>query len=206
MAKVRLPRFNIADPITSDSGRPTITFHKWVNGVVGTLQSAYNDLDQLVGDIAESLKQAGIAIETANEAKSAATSASKDTALVNSYVSPSNILSAVLDTVDATKAVITIADHTRMYGDGTSKPVTGSTIVGLSLSATYYVTYMDATRAGGSVTYMTTTDYLAAGQGSDRHLVGSIVTPAAGSTAPSTGDPVRPPGVVAPRREGEPIP
>ncbi len=193
---LKLSTFNIANAIVSiTDGRPTIAFHRWINDTVKAIQSSVNDISQLVADIALSLQRAGIAITTANEAKAAALSAAREPALVNSFVTPDSVLSAMIDSTATTTANITITDHVRHYADGTTVDVTGSTITGLALSTTYYVTYVDANRTGGTVTYMSTTDYSTAGQGSDRHLVGTVTTPASGATEPSTGDPTTPPGV-----------
>ncbi len=193
---LKLSTFNIANAIVAVAdGRPTVAFHRWINDTVKTIQSSVNDIGQLVADIAFSLERSGIAITTANAAKAAALAAAREPALVNSYVTPDTVLSSMIDATAATTANITITDHVRHYADGTTVNVTGATITGRAISTTYYVTYVDANRTGGTVAYTATTDYAAAGQGSDRHLVGSVTTPASGATQPSPGDPTTPPGV-----------
>jgi hypothetical protein len=194
MAKLKLARFSIGQAIVDiKTGAATTAFLRWLNDSVSTIQSAQNDTDQLVRDIAFSLEQAGIAITTANEAKAAAVASGREAALVNSYVDPSDAITTSLDGTTAAK--ITIANHTRVYGDGTSVSVTGATITGLALSSQYFLTYLDPTRTGGSVAYSASQDSSAAGQGGAQHLVGGIVTPSSTGTGGGGGGTTRPPGV-----------
>lgn len=197
MAKLSIPTLNIADAITTPEQRPTKSFHAWINTVVRSIQAFVNDQAQLVADIAFSIQQAGIAIITAGDAKAAAQAAAAEAALVNSYVTPATVLSSKVDPADTTKADIIIANHSRVYGDGTTVAVTGTTLTGLALASNYYITYLDASRHGGAVSYTVTTDYLQAGQGNNRHLVGNIDTPADASAPPSVGGGSRPPGTGA---------
>ncbi len=193
MAKLKLSRFNLGQAIVDlKTGSATTAFLRWINDTVSTIGSAYNDLDQLVQDIAFSLQQSGIAIQTAQEAKAAAMASAREAALVNSYVDPSD---AITTTLDGTAGKITIADHTRRYGDGTSVSVIGGSITGLALSSQYYIFYLDPARTGGAVTYSATVDPSAAGQGVDRHLVGGIVTPNAQGEGGGGGGTTRPPGI-----------
>jgi len=185
----------IVDP---ETGNPTTDFLRAQNDSYANLEAAVNSIKQQTDDIQFSLQQAGIAITTAEEARALALAQSREASLVASYISPDGVLSSAVDTLDATKAMVTIANHTRKYGDGSSVAVTGSVIHGLNLAAFYYITYMDSARTGGAVTYLYTTDYLAAGQGNDRHLVGSVATPGANalpSDPPIDGGGTRPPGV-----------
>ena len=194
MAKIKLSRFSIGQAIVDlKTGAATTAFLRWLNDSVSTIQSAQNDTDQLVADIAFSLQQAGIAITTANEAKAAALASAKDQALINSYVDPGDAITTALD--GTTTAKIIVADHLRRYGDGTSVSVTGGTIVGLNLSTQYYVTYLDPNRTGGAVTYSATSDGTSAGQVGNQHLVGWIVTPNSGGTGGGGGGTTTPPGV-----------
>jgi predicted transcriptional regulator len=198
---LKLSTFNIANAIVSiEDGRPTIAFHRWINDTVKTIQSTVNDLSQFVADIAFSIEQSGIAIKTANEAKAAAEAAADAGAaaaaagvLVNSYVVEANVLSSSID-ANKTTATITVANHTRRYGDGSEVPVTGGTIGALAVSTQYYVSYLDPERDGGTVLYETTTNPSEAGQNGDRHLVGGYMTPTATGTG-SGGGTTRPPGV-----------
>lgn len=189
---LKLATFSLSNAITTEDGKPTTAFLTWINTTVRSIQAFVNDQAQLQADIVTSLEKAGIAITTAEEAKQLAIANAKMNALANSYVSPTDVLSSMLD---GTTATITIADHSRVYGDGSTVAVEGATLTGLALSTTFYVVYQDADHKGGTVTYTTTTDSLSAGQSGNQHLVGSITTPTSGSTTPSSGSTTAPPGV-----------
>lgn len=195
MAKLKLTRFNLTDKIVTEEGKPTTVFLRWINDNISAIQAFLNDQAQLVDDITTALTNAGIAILTAKEAKAAALAQTKAANLTNSYVTPSTALTAAIDTSDSTKAMITIANHQRIYGDGTIVNVSGAVLTGLSLGTQYYIVYTDVARAGGAVTYTALTNADAAGQAGDQHLVGGITTPAADGTGGGHGGTTRPPGV-----------
>lgn len=201
--KLRLPSLNIADKLTTDTGTPTTGFHAWINGVLKSVQSSINDISQLQADIVFTLEQAGIAITTANEAKAALAAKTAADSLLNSYVAPDNILTTALD--GTTAAAISIAAHTRYYGDGTTVPVNAGTITGLNLATIYYVVYDDdIPREGGTVDYHAITDYAQAAQTGDRHFVGNIKTPGSDGTGGGGGGVTYPPGV-PPWKKGDPL-
>jgi len=52
-------------------------------------------------------------------------------------------------------------------------------VTGLSYSTTYYIYYLDASRAGGAVTYQASTDPADAVQSGNVHSAGAVETPAA---------------------------
>ena len=184
---IKLSSFNLANPIVDKAtGQATVAFLRWINDTVKTIATTITADEQFAADIAFSIQQAGIAITTANDAKAAALAQSRESNLVNSYVDPSTALTTTLST-DMTTATITVANHTRVYGDGTRVAVTGSTITGLAIATTYYVTYIDSARTGGAVSYTTTTDPAAAAQGNDRHLVGTVMTPGSDGTGGQSG-------------------
>lgn len=192
---MKFMRFNIAQRIVTPDGTATTAFLRWINDAVSALTRQTNTNTDLLAQIEAALEQAGIAITNANAAADAANAAVADASLVNSYVSPANLLTSEIDPADPAKAIITIANHSRIYGDGVTVAVTGATISGRDLETNYYISYVDVARAGGTVTHTATTDYLAAGQTGDRHLVGAIRTPESGATDPVEGGGTRPPGV-----------
>jgi hypothetical protein len=57
--------------------------------------------------------------------------------------------------------------------------VSGGTLTARAYSTDYFIYYDDPTRAGGAVTYQSTTSEATAAQIGDRHTVGEILTPAA---------------------------
>ncbi len=144
---------------------------------------------------------ANTAAATANAAaataQTAATTVTDAQEIVNSYVS-----GATLTASDAgASATITISAHTRHYpqADGTtiSVAVNGGTLMGLAYSTAYWVYYDDATRAGGAVTYASTTNEGTSAQTGARHSVGAVTTPAAAG-ANTAGRAVRWPGYTQP--------
>jgi hypothetical protein len=132
----------------------------------------------------------GTATTAQETAETAADGVTEVATLTSSGVTP-NPLSAS----DAgANASVSIANHTRVYGDGTTVSVIGGSVTALAYSTLYYVYYDQPSRAGGSVSYAVTTNEASAAQVGDRHLVGTVTTPAA--AAPDTdGEYVRSPGV-----------
>ncbi len=128
--------------------------------------------------------QAVLAVAQAADAK--ASSVQTTVSLANSYVEPSSVLSAASD------GTITIAAHTRVYGD-TSVSVDGGSITGFAQGAFVQVYYDDAAREGGAVSYQGTTSLVS--QEGARHIVGGVTIPATGEP-PVEGQGPRPPGYV----------
>jgi len=122
----------------------------------------------------------------ADAAQTTADTAKKNDAISASWTSPGSILSAS----DAgSNATITVAGHTRHYGDVSSVSVTGANITALAYSTFYNVYYDDPTRAGGAVTFHATTDPNLAlpNAASGRHFCGTVTTPASGGGTTSGG-------------------
>lgn len=97
-----------------------------------------------------------------------------------SYTNPTTILNATDDGSDCT---ITIAPHKRVYADSTDVDVNGGAFPGLLPDTLYAVYYDDPDFAGGTPTYVVTTDLAEAQYNVDdtRHFCGIILTPVAGS-------------------------
>ncbi len=139
-------------------------------------------------------------------AQTAAASATTDAATAQSAADSANSVAALTNsgvtglTITATDAgasvTLTISAHTRVYGDGDTLAIAGpdTSLTGLAYSTLDYVYYDDPTRADTTPTYAVTTSEATAAQVGDRHLIGSVTTPAA-AAPPETGDYVRPPGV-----------
>ncbi len=186
---IKLPRFDRSLPLITEKLTATVLFHTWWDKVAKNLETVISSLEaavieiQNVLNIADTAQAAAAAAQSAADAaQSAADSAQQSandatgiTSVVNSGVD-SNPLSAEDAGSDAS---IVIATHSRLYPNGTSVTVTGGTLTGLDYSTEYWVFYDDPNRAGGSVTYQTTTIEATAAQAGDRHLVGKITTPAA---------------------------
>lgn len=154
----------------------------WADAFLTELETALDDIETNVADILA--------------AQAAATAAARELARINSYPSPTNVLTAADVGADAT---ITVAAHSRIY------PVQGSIdvadvvipapvdLTGKSFSTLYYVYYDDTTLTGTTPTYVATTSAPTsrAGAAAGRHFVGEITTPAngAGGTSGSGGAP-----------------
>ena len=177
----------IVDPKT---GLPTMAFTVYWQQSIGQIEGAINAVAaaQAAADAANAAAAtANTAATTANAAATASTAA---TALQNSWVTGCTITS----TDAGTDVTITISAHTRNYANGTSVAVDGGSLTGRAYSTKYYIYYDQASRAGGTVTYASTTTESTAAQTGDRHTVGHTTTPAAAG-APTGGVPPRAPGI-----------
>ncbi len=201
----RVPALPSDFSIVDQSGRPSLAFQKWWQSLKTALETQENAQDDLLAAVvaaqvaaddaqtaADTAQAAAVVAETsADTAQASADGANSVASLTASGVTP-NPLTATDAGADAT---ITIAAHTRVYGDGATLAIAGPVnLTGRAYSTLYYVYYDDPTRADTTPTYQTTTSVATAAQTGDRHLVGSITTPAA-AAPPETGDYVAPPGV-----------
>ena len=102
---------------------------------------------------------------------------------------------AVMTATDAGSACsIIVADHVRIYGDGSQLAVAGRTITGLAYSTDFGVYYDDPNCTDQTPSYIATT-IAAEAQNNfvpGRHRVGVVSTPASGGTDTSGGS--LPPG------------
>lgn len=201
---LKLPRLQQKVSMTDRGGLPTLSFHRWWNTFAGSIEEAFNQLADTVAAIAAAQAAADAANAAAAAAKTAADNAqtAADTAqnaakvaAADSTLANSGVTGATITGSDAgTDATATISGHTRVYGDGVTVSVTGGSVTALAYSTLYYIYYDQPSRAGGSVTYQATTSAATAAQTGNRHLVGSVTTPAAAG-APTGGGLVQPPGV-----------
>lgn len=192
MAYLRLPRFDQRNAAVASDGRFTAFVLRTLNDMIEQVEAAINAIAAIpdIQAALEGLDEATqAALDAAAQAQGAADATKAATALANSYVTGLTLTS--VDT--GAEATINVSGHSRVYGDGSSVPVTGGSITALSYDTYYYVYYDDPTRAGGSVTFEATTDEATAAQTGDRHVVGAIRTPASGQPD-NNGNPVRPPG------------
>lgn len=144
------------------------------------------------------LAAAQAALAAAVAAQSTADTVKRTDKISGSSVVPANVLSAS----DAgSNASVTVAAHTRVYGDGSQLSVGGHTFTGKSYSTKYAVYYNDATTSDTTPTYQITTTLsnAVANFATGRHFVGTITTPAAaagptsgGTSAPGTDPADRP--------------
>lgn len=190
----------IVDPKT---GYPTIEFLRNLNSGID-LTNFLADLQaataaaQIAADNAQTAaNNAQTAAETAQDAADNAATAGGVTALEQSINAsyPTNFVGPLLS-ADST-GQINVASHDRVYGSSTLNPtvsVVGATVPTAFVSGDVVrVYYDDPTRAGGAVSYQTTLSPTVAAQTGNRHSVGAIIIPAAGS---QDGLPTLPPGGV----------
>jgi hypothetical protein len=193
---LKLPRLPQNQQLIDANGFPTTVFVLWWQSVVKQVETSING-------IALALEAAGIALAAADAAQTAADSADAAAVAAQDAADGVNAASSLANsyvtglTITATDAganvTITISAHTRVYGDGTSVAVTGGSLTGQPYSTLIYVYYDQASRAGGAVTYVATTNLDDVAQLGDRHSVASVTTPAA-AAPPNDGGGVRPPG------------
>lgn len=194
MSAFRLPRLRDDVPIVDPkTGNPTVLFMRWIQSFAAQIEIEVGALE--AAQIAQAA--AVTAQASAVTAQAAATTAQTSASTANSVASLTNSGTTGL-TLTATDAganvTITISAHDRVYGNGTTVAVNDGSLTGLAYSTTYFIYYDQASRAGGAVTYLSTTSETTAAQTGDRHLIGRVLTPAAAAT-PTTGNRVRAPGI-----------
>ena len=196
---VRTATLQQSQPIVDAQGKPIAAFLRLINGNTENVAEAINALAAIpeireallnLGDGLQNLDMATqAALEAADQAQQATDSTKRESALQSSYIVPASVLSA-------TPTTITIAAHTRYYSDGTTAAVNGSSMPATIPNDVDYVYYDDPTRSGGAVAYVVTTSPPV--QTGDRHVVGAVQIPAAGTAEGGEGP--RRPGFVAPRQ------
>jgi hypothetical protein len=197
--KITLNLLNTAMRLVGEDGKASAQFVQNFNNTLSTLLAAENSTAGVAQGVADLVDQLitlnGLitSVQTTQQTQLAMTN------LATSHTSPAAVI-----TTSSTGSVgtITIAAHSRVYADGTTVSVSGGSITGLGVPATYYIYYDDAARAGGSVTYQTTTNPSTASQTGNRHYVGDA---AFGSTA-GTGSGGGSGGAGPPYRPGTAIP
>lgn len=138
------------------------------------------------------LSAASAAQTTANTADTKADTVTINDKITASWTVPAGVVSAV----DAGSSVtITVAAHTRVYGDGSQVSVTGHTFTGKAYSTDYGIYYDDLTASDTTPPYQITTNLTRAqnSYAAGRHRVAVVTTPAAGSP-PTTGGSTPPGG------------
>lgn len=196
---LRLDRLQRGDKLQGDDG-VTQFYQTLHQRMVEQIEQAFITQQEQIDAIAaaQAAADAANAAAAAADASATAAQAAADGAGEASSLATSGTSSLTITATDVGADVtITISAHTRVYGDGTSVAVAGGSLTGRPYSTILYIYYDDATRAGGAVTYQTTTSQATAAQTGVRHSLGAVTTPAA-AAGPVTGAPNLPPGVVQP--------
>ena len=195
---VRTSTLQQSQAIVDKDGRPAAWFVRLINDNNGNVTEAINQIAQLPA-IQEALLELDAATQAANAAAAAAQAAAngaqtstdaqkREAALQGSYIEPDSV-------VTASTTTITIAGHTRKYADGTSATVSGGNVPATGMGDIDYVSYVDAARTGGAVTYAASTTPPV--QTGDTHVVGAVTIPTTGTADGGAGP--RRPGFVAPQ-------
>lgn len=157
------PPLDTKRAIVDQQGRPTLEFQAYLT------------------EFANAILIAGGAVDKVEEVVAG-------DALAKSF--PSGFAGSLV-TADSS-GLVTIANHTRDYGNGSSVSVTGGSVVtGLAAGSIARIYYDQASRAGGVVAYQFSTDVATVAQIGNRHSVGAVEIPASGT---SDGVELPPPG------------
>jgi len=191
---VRTSTLQQSQSIVDKGGHPVAWFVRLVNDNNANVVRAINQIAQIPA-IQAALVALTTATQAAQEAAEAAQAAAdsamsgnaeavREQALVSSGIMPRTVVAATA------LGDISIAAHTRYYGDGTTVAVDAGGLSGYLPADQVYVSYVDSDRLGGAVTYEGFAAFQS--QTGDRHVVGSVVIPATGL---QTGEPgPAPPG------------
>lgn len=211
LQNIRLPRLDTYTQLVDNNGVATVTFSQWWDSVATQLENGVNginealnaaDLAQAAADTAQAAADtaqaaAATAQASAGDAQGTADANAAAASLTNSFIVDGSFTPPLISADSSGN--VTIATHDRQYGDTMLNPtvtVNGATIgTGYAASTVARIYYDDASRAGGSVSYQATTDPSVSAQLGDRHSVGAVTIPAAGS---QSGKFVRAPGFVEP--------
>jgi hypothetical protein len=174
-----------SEAIVDDQGRPTRRFQQLWENAIGGLKDALTSTSLSIAELQRIYAGINAAQSTATEAVQQANDTAREKALNDSYVSPLSVLTA------SSSGTVTVAAHTRIYGDGTQVAVNSGSVSGFASGDYVTVYYNDPARAGGGVTYLGTATVI--GQTGDTHIVGQVSIPDAG-TADVTGSGPAPPG------------
>lgn len=178
-----------------------VLFRRYWDETMSLIEDNINAINQLPL-IQAAIDAANAAADAANaaaeNAQNTADSQALENSLVNSYIDSASFTAPLLSADSSGN--VTIASHTRVYGNPTLNPsvsVTGTTI---ATSATaddvVRIYYSDPSRAGGSVSFSHTIDPASIiPQSGTNHSVGSITIPSIGT---NDGNYVKPPGYVEP--------
>lgn len=175
-------------------------FPRYWDQAMSNIEKAVNEV-LAIPAIQTAIAAANTAAANANAAaataQNTANTQAQESSLVSSYIDP-NSFTGDLISVSSTGSV-TVKTHTRVYGNSTLNPsvsVTGATfsVSGVVSGDIIRIYYNDPTRAGGSVTYVTTVDpNPPLAQSGNTHSVGAGSVPGTGSTP---GKIIRPPGYI----------
>lgn len=197
---LNLPKLQSVVALVTSAGHPTVAFQTWWQSVVNAIEAQerrqdeqldaieelqasqaqiIEDLAQTVSTLQETVGRLDDAITAITAVQETADKVTLSNAISASYTSPSTVLTASDNGVDAT---ITITNFMRIYDDGLKIDITGNVLTGLNYGTTYSVYYDDTARTLATPTFVATTIAADARHNAvaGRHFVGIVVTPIAG--------------------------
>lgn len=191
---VSLPPLPQGQQIVQQDGTASLAFTVYWQQLIDNLGGTLTNITSILDSIVAAQAAAAAAQATANLAMTDAEKAAREGARINSYTSPSNVITATA--VGAT-ATITVAAHVRIYPvqgsiDVPDVSIASGSITGLAQSTTYYVYYTDGTLVNTAPTFLASTFLATASVGAapGRHYVGKVLTPpAAGAPTNGVGNP-----------------
>ncbi len=194
---IRIPNFQQSRSITDRDGRPSPDFLRYLNKAFQDIQNSANAVIDAQNAADAANAAAAVATAAAATANNAANASAAESSIVSSFVKDFAGVSPL--EADNTGGV-TIASHTRQYGDTTLNPdvlITGNVLATGGIPGDIVrIYYIDPTRADTTPTFLSTIDPATQPvQGGDTHVIGAVEIPAAGV---SDGGFVRPPGYTGP--------
>ncbi len=174
-----------SEAIVDAQGRPTRRLQQIWENAIGGIKAVLEGQGLSINELRNLYAALNTAQTTAAAAAQQAQAADDAKALEQSYVDPLGCVTA------SSSGLVSIAGHTRIYGDGTSVAVDAGSVGGFTPGVYVTVYYNDPARSGGAVTYLGTTGLI--GQTGSTHIVGQVTIPAAGAPDAS-GSTTTPPG------------
>lgn len=179
----RLARLDQMFPIAGNE-TATIKFQRHWQTTMERIETAINSLNAQVNSNTVLLAKITAAQTKADAANDNANEVGERQSIADSYTSPVSVVTAQND------GSISIAAHTRKYGNGSSVSVDAGSVSGFTAGNYVTVYYKDAGREGGAVSYQATTSAVA--QQGDTHVVGQATIPASGEPPASGNSPSAP--------------
>lgn len=185
----QLDRLTSFEQVLGQDGTPSHRFMAIWQEQAEKIEEAFEAIDARDDEQDATISAVQQALALAQSAIDEILSSKRREALRDSYTNPTTVGTFSND------GTVTIAAHTRIYGDGETASVNAGSVSGYNAGNYVTVYYVDTGRTGGAVSYQATTGAIA--QSGDTHIVAQGTIPAAGETS-TTGTSPTAPGYTAP--------